>query len=704
MSHHSDPVESDPRVPVQVHLAFDPSDSSAQAVADRLAQAFSNGGHDPTAPALRIPVHRWPTSLGYPVRRHPADARTLVERLADAALSVVVLLVDHHMIGLETLDDEDTQRPASVSSWAELVATLDAATGPDILVIPVAIVPAAVRCFPKAGQAVRPFLDAGDRALQVVYNRVAHELARRLRPGSPQDAPETPPIQVFLSHAKSDGLGIAKALQTHFALEESMCTFYDHVDLAAGGDWQTDLLSAAGRDVLLVLWSDLYSSRAWCRRELLAARRAEIGVVVVSLAASFEPWSVPLLGNSPVVRWVGPESCGTIAEVVVREALRVGHARKVLERVRQPDERVFVHRPDPWLLLWAQLDPVRPLRPGMSALYPDPPLGPDMVRHLGTLFPHTRLVSPSTRVAPPERLFQVALSVSESLDGAAFGVTPTAVQAVAAEVTRALLHHRHTLRYGGSLTYPGEKDENAVTRLMAMVQDLADRDEAPVPLKNIVPWPLSETITPELRSRYVGIAKFQLLPAPPGVPAVSPAEETVRKTFWKPTTPAWREAWTLGLTAMREKLRSQSDVRVSVGGKLDGYAGGWPGVLEELLISLGTNQPTFLLGGFGGATRAVADVLLGRDRPELTAAWHGRDPAIAAWQREYDPTGARWTTYVATVQARAGQPLDSTLQNGLDHDDNLALIREQSIDRIVELILKGLRVLGSRPDQDGQDL
>ncbi len=63
------------------------------------------------------------------------------------------------------------------------------------------------------------------------------------------------------------------------------------------------------------------------------------------------------------------------------------------------------------------------------------------------------------------------------------------------------------------------------------------------------------------------------------------------------------------------------------------------------------------------------------------------------------PAGARWTKHIATVQARAGQPSDSTLQNGLDHDNNIALVREQSVARTVELILKGLRVLGSRPDQ-----
>lgn len=695
MSNAPSTAAAGPRVPVEIHLAFHPKDLGAQAVADKLVRAFANGGHDPTAPALRIPVHRWPTSKGYPVHHHPADGRTLPERVGDAELALVVLLVDHEMIGLETLDD-DVVIPPSASSWSAFVGALDAAAGRRVLLIPVAMLPQAIQCFRSSAQGVRPFLEVGERAVQIVYNRVAHELARRLRPAVRQDSPDTRPIRVFVSHAKADGLTIAKALQTHFALEEPMCTFYDHVDLAAGGHWQDDLLDAAGRDVLLVLWTDHYSSRAWCRRELMAARRAEIGVVVISAAAVFEPWGFPLLGNAPIVRWAGPETCGTVAEVAVREALRVGHARKVLDGQSRDDERVFVHRPDPWSILWAQQDAVRPLRPGMTILYPDPPLGPDVTRQLGTLFPLTPLVSPSTRVAPPERLFQIALSVSESLDGADFGLTTADVQSAAAEVTRALLHHRHTLRYGGSLTYPGENNDNAVTRLLAMVQELASHDEDPVPLKNIVPWPLSDTVTASDRSKYVGLAKFQLLEAPAGVPSVAPAERDGPR-FWKPTTPAWREAWTLGLTAMRDKVRDQSDVRISIGGKLEGYAGGWPGVLEEILLSLAADQPTFLLGGFGGATRAVADALLGRDRPELTAAWHGRDPAVATWRATYDPDSARWQRYGAVLHARVGQRLEDTLHNGLNDDENLELVREQRVDRIVALILKGLTALGSPP-------
>lgn len=596
------------------------------------------------------------------------------------------------MIGLETLEHDDMG--ADLQTWSSFVDEVDGlATGSkEVLLIPVAVVREATKCFRTGAQGVRPYLEVDGRAQQVVYNRVAHELARRLRPGGGPATDQSRPIQVFLSHAKADGLEVVQLLQQHFALHEPMCTFYDHVDLAAGSNWRADLGEAAGRDVLVVLWTDQYSSRTWCRRELMAARRAEIAVIVVGAGASFEPWSFPLLGNCPVVRWTGPATCGTIAEVAVREALRVTHARRSLEAHAAARERVFAHRPDAWSLLCARRHPTRPLEDGMTVLYPDPPLGPDVLKELRTNFPAIQLVSPSTRVPSPTKLLRVALSVSETRDAQVFGITGPDVQAVAAEVTRALLHQGHTVIYGGSLTYPGENDENAVTRLLAMVQWLADQDDEPTPILNVVPWPLSAKLPAKQRSPYVGLAKFDLLAEPAGVPHFD-TEENEGPRFWKPATPNWRQAWTLGLTAMRRKVIEQSEARISLGGKLDGFAGGWPGVAEEILLSIAEGQPTFLLGGFGGATRAVADRLLGRHRQEFDNAWQDRDTAVAAWRSAFNSTAAGWEAHMAVLDAKAGRPLDETLRNGLSHEQNLELVSTQRVERIVSLLFEGLRNL-----------
>ena len=54
-----------------------------------------------------------------------------------------------------------------------------------------------------------------------------------------------------------------------------------------------------------------------------------------------------------------------------------------------------------------------------------------------------------------------------------------------------------------------------------------------------------------------------------------------------------------------------------------------PGVTEEVVLTLRAGKPVYLLGAFGGATRAVVDVVRGQDRgpvhirpaPETSSSW-----------------------------------------------------------------------------------
>src|SRR5437762_14359 len=72
------------------------------------------------------------------------------------------------------------------------------------------------------------------------------------------------------------------------------------------------------------------------------------------------------------------------------------------------------------------------------------------------------------------------------------------------------------------------------------------------------------------------------------------------------TTPA------AALSAMRRHVTALTDARVLVGGRLSGYAGTMPGLVEEAILSLQHRQPVYVAGGFGGAAAAIARVL-GRD-------------------------------------------------------------------------------------------
>lgn len=58
--------------------------------------------------------------------------------------------------------------------------------------------------------------------------------------------------------------------------------------------------------------------------------------------------------------------------------------------------------------------------------------------------------------------------------------------------------------------------------------------------------------------------------------------------------------------------------RICLGGKLEGYEGKEPGIVEEARFALEFNKPLYLLGGFGGAARCFGET----DEYGRTAYWH----------------------------------------------------------------------------------
>jgi hypothetical protein len=65
---------------------------------------------------------------------------------------------------------------------------------------------------------------------------------------------------------------------------------------------------------------------------------------------------------------------------------------------------------------------------------------------------------------------------------------------------------------------------------------------------------------------------------------------------------------------MRQRMTNDCAARIVMGGKMEGYSGIFPGIIEEAWRSLQEKKPLYLLGGFGGAARALCDLVLGKER------------------------------------------------------------------------------------------
>ena len=185
-------------------------------------------------------------------------------------------------------------------------------------------------------------------------------------------------VEVFLSHSKSDdyGVRIAELVRDWLHKNSQLSSFFDIHDIPPGRRFSSVILEAISAGVLLAVQTDTYSSREWCRREVLAAKLSGVPMVVVDALAAGERRAFPYLGNAPVVRMnpSHPDQIGRVIGCLLDETLKQLLWRRRVERfgVTSPPVR-FTSRP-PELLALAGL-PESTANTEPVIVYPDPPLG-----------------------------------------------------------------------------------------------------------------------------------------------------------------------------------------------------------------------------------------------------------------------------------------------------------------------------------------
>jgi hypothetical protein len=150
---------------------------------------------------------------------------------------------------------------------------------------------------------------------------------------------------------------------------------------------------------VVAIHTDSYSSREWCRREILEAKRHNVPLVVANCMTNFEERCFPYMGNVPLIR-MEPDAKHRIAFVIARlldEVMKDYLWRcRVAATPSDDPATVFLPRP-PELIALADL-----ARRGTSSgtiVYPDPPLGTEELDLFAALATGFRLRSYTQWVA-----------------------------------------------------------------------------------------------------------------------------------------------------------------------------------------------------------------------------------------------------------------------------------------------------------------
>jgi hypothetical protein len=535
-----------------------------------------------------------------------------------------------------------------------------------------------------------------DKHLHVIIS-LAHEIVRWQQPCGPNDetAGKEKSITIFLSHAKAGDTGRLHAEEIKTFIDNTnMNRFFDSTEISPGYKFDAEIESSIKESTLVAIESDAYSSRYWCQREILCAKKSDRPIVVVNSLSDYEDRIFPAASNVPCVH-VSPDTPIRRSDILrvlsatILETVRHFHALSSLDSYREAgwisgECKSLARPPEIRQAIAAQNDVTK------TFCYPEPPIYSEEADwHTGLgVEAFTPLWKPSQKDAL--KAHRVGISISE-VHGDGFSrnnLHPDNLLRLAQDISRHLLSRSATLIYGGDLRRDGFT--SFILDEAAILQDRLGTDIPKV--ENHLAWPLyvSETQIVEWRARYSQIMKTVEYPIPTDVASGIPAD-----VFLLPTTTQNSYIWSRCLTQMREMSIANSTARICAGGKLHGYKGKMPGVLEEIAIALASGKPTFLMGAFGGVVGNVCDILLEERIPEeLSEAWQAtHNPGYADLQAfaHFHENGCNYQSIVENIQNLKISDLAASC--GLEEREYAALMRSPFIDECVHLILKGVSKL-----------
>ena len=498
------------------------------------------------------------------------------------------------------------------------------------------------------------------------------------------------PVKLFISHAKSDGLDIALQLKRHVEDKLPAARFFDSNDNAFGRRFGEEIEANVAESALIVIHSDRYSSREWCRREVLLAKRYGCPIIVVNAIKSGEDRSFPYLGNVPTIRWL-PRSktrSQSVVDLALREVLRnvyfTEHVKSLKTAGFLDHTITLANAPEVLTYLQARAQQTAATN-DMVLLYPDPPLGTEEVQVLGLLDalpPITTPTSISARKAGhafPLKDRVIGLSISNSPDLRHRAMSLEHLRDASVEFARHLLAQGATVAYGGDLR--GDGFTRVLFELVRVHNEPTGKPRERI--LNFLSWPLYCGITPSERADLNEDAILREIPPPDdlGVDCSRPVA---------PDTTEHRYIWARCLTAMRKEMTRDIRARILVGGQVTDFKGRYPGLLEEALLAMRSGMPLYLAGGFGGVTRLIADALTGTTPPQLTLAEQEKDFAYRELVPYYNTRATEdLIDYEGDLRFLRERGLNG-LNNGLSAAENRQLFQTSNLPEMIYLILRGL--------------
>lgn len=661
--------------PLSIFLLWKNEFDGALVYAKEIYKTYTRDVEDPLNRGIGIPV--------YFVNDHQ-DFNSIFS-VSKAAKNIVILFVDDYLV-------VDSEWENTINKLLDVIDPLN-----QDLVISLAFTKNYLNFSNKLDK--RNFLrlvDFNDHKtkLQYLIFNLTHEICRLLygvKRISEVNSISTSssPIKLFISHAKEDGFIVAKQINDFISNDTPLDSFIDTNDITPGHDFENEIICNIDGSVLLVIQSDKYASREWCRKEIIIAKKFNRPIIVLNALQKGEDRSFPYMSNVRTIRLDGEINLIDVITKTLIETLKFKYQELYLkyfiESHKIDAKNIEVLSYPPELLTLLNLGNIDT----QDIVYPDPPLSDEELAILKLFRNDLQFLTPtliplfiSKKLESDENNLlselRIGFSISENSDIKKYGFSYVHLMDYMNELARYFLVIGCELIYGGSVYYKHEF--NFVNSLfnLAKTHNKANKEV----FQKITNYITSESFDKLEIAEKASLSKVATFKK---VSSWDLSELPSHMNI------ALRNA--LNLTKLRIEMNNHIDVRIILGGKAKNFTGLFPGVLEEAFLAIRTNKPVFIIGAFGGVSKILIDCLQKKiSIDEYKANFDFTEENIEL-TRIYNLFLGRNNidsiNYDVIFDTLSTMGIEG-LKNGLSSKENERLFVSSNIVEIITLVFKGL--------------
>lgn len=513
--------------------------------------------------------------------------------------------------------------------------------------------------------------------------RLFDVIIRHLGILSPDDKsvlPSNDKIKVFISHSKRDidhaGENCAVGLRDYLRHYTKLDSFFDANDILDGEFFGDSITHNIKNSIFVIISSDTYSDREWCRYEALQSKYEKVPSIRVDVTSNYSNRIFPYMANIPAIRF--KDNWEEIVALMMRTTLDWYYQLKYLENLKSvfPDKQLTVEATVPELIsiLYSHKD-------SKAVLYPEPPLGKEELEMFGKTCSDKRFYTPMQLQTEGLNLTgkHIAISVSEPSDEYRHITGSERIRDISTEIVRHLLAAKANLVFGGDL-----RKTNNFTKIIGELSfqylESQHSNSDIKCFKNYFAWPIWKNINRD-EELYLKLNRvdYERCEAPSSCPF------DLKDTFVPPNTKQNKLLWAESLTIMRYELENFADALVALGGRLNNFKGFMPGVIQEVGIALEMHKPIYLIGAFGGAIQLLSKCVTNEITPEEAINNIIVDSELSEVVKS-NGISIKTLDYLNNIYSNGLTQFD----NGLSEVENIRLMTSVNITEIVSLILKGL--------------